>query len=401
MKQGSNQLMIKNISIVYILLALVALDLWLYGIAIFFPSFIVFLFIKYKTLLKISLDAWLLYAFGGLYLVFTALSSVERSIGEFLRGFVPMMAFFIGFNLNEKKDFSCITKVIYILSVFMALHGILNLLYNFTRLGTGVLGNMTALNDIWSGTTASATGQASNFCLLTGILYYSMIVQHDVKVRMGISFLFVLAFVYNLALGGRSFLILTLLAIVSGFLVHLYCSLGKKIHIKNILPTLILIGFFVIGAYYAYQNNIAGIGDIVEDSFWYQRFFSLSGQDITEDSRLDRKIQYYNLFFTYMFGGNHINIAHGVGFAHELWLDIFDAAGIIPFILIWIYTLRAWHRVLMLLSRKEVEAKYKILVVSLSMVVSIYFFIEPILYGTPILLLSFCIIDGMVASYLS
>ena len=102
-----------------------------------------------------------------------------------------------------------------------------------------------------------------------------------------------------------------------------------------------------------------------------------------------------------MFGGNHIRIDNGVGYAHDLWLDIYDAAGIIPFIIIFVYTLRAWIRAFSMLNDKKIESGFKVIFGSYTLVVSAYFFIEPIMYGAPLVLFSFCIIDGLVASYLT
>lgn len=43
--------------------------------------------------------------------------------------------------------------------------------------------------------------------------------------------------------------------------------------------------------------------------------------------------------FDYPWGGR--KVLSKVGFyAHELWLDVFDSAGIIPFVLIWIVTIQ-------------------------------------------------------------
>ena len=103
--------------------------------------------------------------------------------------------------------------------------------------------------------------------------------------------------------------------------------------------------------------------------------------------------------FDYPWGGRKILEEIGL-YAHELWLDIFDSAGIIPFIFMCIATLQITFGNIGHILNKETPIKNRVLIVGITASVTIQFFFEPVLTGCRALLFSYFLICGLVRSQL-
>lgn len=110
--------------------------------------------------------------------------------------------------------------------------------------------------------------------------------------------------------------------------------------------------------------------------------------------------QYIALMFDYPWGGR--KVLSTVGFyAHELWLDVFDSAGIIPFVLIWIVTIQITFSNLKYILNKKVPIENRVLITGITATVTVQFFFEPVLTGCRALLFSYLLICGIIRSQLS
>ena len=146
----------------------------------------------------------------------------------------------------------------------------------------------------------------------------------------------------------------------------------------------------------AYQKNLFGIKDGFENSNFFDRFFGKNSTiAIDEDSRLSSKSRYFALMGEYLWGGGYIRNKLNGAFAHELYLDTYSRAGIVPYILLIVFVFSATFRAIRLVARKELPVFTNCLILGLFLSINIEFLIEPIMEGVPWLLPLFCILCGM------
>ena len=102
----------------------------------------------------------------------------------------------------------------------------------------------------------------------------------------------------------------------------------------------------------------------------------------------------------YLWGGNQLHEIHG-GYAHDLYLDTHDNAGIITLLAIVIYIVSSLRRAVKCITNKRLSRDIRVLVLCVYLVCNIMFWLEPIMRGMPWLLTSYCYIDGAVTYLLA
>ena len=301
----------------------------------------------------------------------------------------------VGYNTMEARDTKTIFEIAAILAFGMAFHGLLNYLYNVLR---GVTFRTGRTYDIWSGTISTATGQAINFTLFLAVLPWLLLVQKKRWLKIVSMMMFAGATLYGIQIGSRTYLVLCLFAagisVLSGML-----QKGQKRKAVGLIAGLCVVtGALIV----AYSNDCFGIRTVIENSYLFYRvewdresFFGLLQND-----RFDFKRIYIENMFRYPWGGYKMSSISG-SYAHDLWLDIFNEAGILALIGIFLYTVLAFIRLNKTRKDKRVSAGERTAIVSYSVILCAQFFVEPIWQGAPLLLCSFVLIDGMLAKFLS
>lgn len=154
-----------------------------------------------------------------------------------------------------------------------------------------------------------------------------------------------------------------------------------------------------------------GLGNALNESIKHcknELVARMDSDDIAYPDRCEKQIAVFNthsevsiaLMFDYPWGGR--KALSKVGFyAHELWLDVFDSAGIIPFVLIWIVTIQITFSNLKYILNKKVPIENRVLITGITASVTVQFFFEPVLTGCRALLFSYLLICGIIRSQLS
>lgn len=376
----------------YIALSLFAIDFFLQGMTIFFLMTIAVLLIK--RLIVVDRSSYLLLLFSISFIVFSALAGC-LDLSEAKTVICVFLAYVLGMNINNITD-TKITKVLVLIALFMAGHALLNLAYNFSQFGASAL-SVSRSYDFWTREISGSTGQASKFTPFIAIFFYLFFYVNKKTTKIAAVFILLAAVVYDFELGGRTALILMAISLLLGMMLGL---IKERRFWKNI--KLIVIVFLVIViAVLAYNADVFGIKSAFENSYFNHRFYSVSGQGITEDSRMSRKIAYITHILDFPLGGKKLSIGLSIGHAHELWLDTFDIAGIVPYLLLLIYTLGSIKRSLAYFKNPYVDPYMAIAYFSFVIVMNLQFFVEPIIEGSPKLIVYYCLIDGMVSRYLS
>jgi hypothetical protein len=399
---GANILMYKRIMdinnvILYLLLALIAIDFRNVGIYILF-LLTTFILISIRRKIAISNEFWILFVFAIFYFALGSLGHNHYGIGSVaIRAFAIPISYLLGLNMYHLTSIRQIEKVLIWLTLFMTIHVLLNMLYSQIILGNLVPGRYTF--DIWSGAAAGATGQAAYLCFLVASIYYLIFLKKDIPTIALFGTLFALAFMYSFVLAGRAFFVLLVIALIIGLAVSYNGNKVGKQYKRGSLSVVVIVILLVIIFTFMFERNIGGLSEYVYSSNLYYRFFGDWRIGFFEDVRLARKFDYITMSLSYPFGGGYIK-EHAGGYAHDLWLDTYNVAGVIPFLCLVAYTIRSIRRMIKLSFGHERNA-YSVMFLSFYIIVNIQFFIEPIIEGNVLLLTSFCIIDGMATTYLA
>ena len=321
------------------------------------------------------------------------------------------MAYYIGLRVqNEQMERSYgekqLKSVTLLLIAGMTSHAIVNFIYELIRFG-GINSGGIHYDFFSMGAQTSATGAATYLTLFAGVIFYLIIESDSVKKWIAGIVLIFIAFAYDMILGGRTFFALAGISICLSMIVFV---LGQKENTEKIKAVgkilfICFIVFAIIGGLYIRYYDV--ITKMFESTYLFHRIsyanMSQSQSLLSFFKSSDRgsvRNQYIALMFKYPWGGR--KILSNVGFyAHELWLDIFDLAGIIPFILIWIVTFQVTFSNLKYILNKRVPIKNRVLLIGITASVTVQFFFEPVLTGCRALLFSYFLICGLVRSQLS
>ena len=316
------------------------------------------------------------------------------AITTYIKPFVYPVCFLIGssfFNAKSEryhptKRENSLSLIIIVVTLGLLVHFLLNFITNIGNEDRNTV-------DFWVKDVLSATGQTAIACLPIA-LSCAWIVSDTSVIKKIIAFT-VLAFImaYNLILAGRTIIIITVICLVVS-IIHLLIK-GKKFKKAGIIITLLIV--LVVVALLV-SVNAFGLQDAILKSNLYERFFGDYSQDIESDGRLDRKLAYFNRLFDNIWGGSVIK--DDIGYAHDLYFDTYDYCGIFGFIFTVIYVISSIIRGFKVLKLKGVSFKFKQLIFCVYLVSNIEFFIEPILYGMPWFLASYCLIDGLMYSFI-
>lgn len=273
----------------------------------------------------------------------------------------------------------------FIISVGILIHIILNLILNWDA-------NERNMLDFWIGNISSATSNAALFCFGIGCLpaFFLNKTIKPLKIFAVASLIFFIVFALMLAV--RTFFLLFAITFLCVFVYYIFSTNNKAQSLKTFLIVLLIIVLLVV----LFQNNIFGIKESFENTNFFERFFgNHSTMDIDEDSRLSNKSRYFAIMGNFPWGGGHIRDELNGAYAHELYLDTYNRAGIIPYILLIVFVFGSTFRAFRLVASKKFSILTNCLILGLFISINIEFFIEPVIEGMPWLLPTFCILCGM------
>ena len=336
--------------------------------------------------------------------------SAQKGVRTGLPAFGCPMAYYVGMRLQNSKIETLraekqLRAVTLLLVAGMTCHAVVNFIYELIRFG-GINSGGIHYDFFSLGAQTSATGAATYLTLFAGVVFYLIIESNSLKKWIAGILLLVVAVAYDMILGGRTFFALIG---ISFFLSMVVFIRGQKNDAKKLRAFgktfLILLALVIVAmaVYFRYQDRII---KLFESTYLFHRI-SYASQSQSQDllsffkssNRGNIRNRYIALMFDYPWGGRKILNAVGM-YAHELWLDVFDSAGIIPFILIWIVTLQITCSNFKYILKKDVLIKNRVLIAGITASVTTQFFFEPVLTGCRALLFSYFLICGLVKSQL-
>lgn len=327
--------------------------------------------------------------------IFFSTESKNVSATAMIKPFLYFLAYLVGRNFSSvTNEASSLTKneKLFRASVLVAAgglyaHYILNFALNFNFTGR----NST---DIWTRLPASATGQAAMASMMLAVAVAFVVSSKKKLVKAVFITVIISILMYNLVLSGRTLLIITAITLLLCIIYSIKEAPDSRSKFKILFTVLavILVCVLLIGF------NAFGIQDYLAKSNLFLRFTTtdVSGMtdiSVLDDSRSDRKIFYLQNIEKSFFGGRHI-YNMGIGYAHDLYLDTYDEAGIFALIAVIAFSLKAIFSAVRCIINKRLELSTRLILLSLYVTMMIIFFIEPILNGMMWLFAMFCFIHG-------
>jgi len=319
------------------------------------------------------------------------LASTESWAGIFPTFSYPV-AYLVGFLLvaGPKDEGGRFTTVITAGVVGSTLHGVLNAATNYATFGWSLPGRV--LPDFWTGAPLTATLQGALFIPLVGFAFYALTSRSGHRaIRAGLTLLaLALAIGYNLATASRTLFVVGALTFGLCLLAALRTRPGQAV-------VLALSGGV---AFLLYTRNVLLIRSAVEDSALSRRMSETDATTLGDDPRLARWGYIIDNFWDHTAGGQQSRAVNG--YAHNLWLDAYDVAGLLPLILLLWFSAATLALLVKVIRSPLIESPLKFLVGGLWVALLAQFMTEPILDGVPYLFALFCLMvgaaDGLIRS---
>lgn len=287
-----------------------------------------------------------------------------------------------GSTLEERER--QLNIIITVLAAGSFSHYVLNMLKNW-----GLTGIRNTI-DVWTGSVLSATGQSALACLIIGVAAATLFISKKKWHKTAYIAVLLIVLYYNLVLAGRTIFVLVAAALLLAFFLN-YRSMpnaGKR------LRQLISVTVAVILIMWIIRKNIFNVQSIFADSNFFDRFLKTNAKmDLLEDSRLEYKLEFLRRFFDHFWGGNVLRKTIG-HYAHDIFLDTYDDAGIFALISVSVVVFGNIRKSVLISKSSNVSSRTKTLLLCVTLCVSLEFLVEPIFAAMPWLFACFCIISG-------
>lgn len=364
-----------------ILLFLVGLNIFHYG-QLLLPAICLILFIdnKFRLNIKDIKIFSILCLFGISFFIFT------YKMGFYsIMGFCLPLAYYIGSNLKETNETN-IKNIIYLLSFGMAIHVLLNMVYDFSVFGLLIF-QRTHHYDIWTREFISSTGTSVNYTLLISIIYYIIFYEENKKYKaIGIT-LFVILSIYNIALGRRTPIIMLIIIVLLSYIYDFLINKNRKLNKTVLISLIIIFSIIALVLISVFVFNIFNLREQFIFSTIFLKFYNFG----LNPERINLFIDSLKLAPNYLWGGQCIsNIVETQ--IHDLWMDTYDYAGIIPFILLITYTII----VSIDLTKLRKIINNKLLIYSVLLCILMQMLLEPVMTGSSIFLICSIIIISVI-----
>lgn len=392
---------IKKIDSFYIVNAIISSSLFLFAMNfaeksntwfLLFLILCLFSLIQKKSIFNPSHEFFLLICAFFSYYITTSIIMLNVSnqfpIGRLLQFLIaPILAYFFGYILPQRSTFSCKT-MFFSLAFGTFFHGALNYFYSLN--GGLEEGQRNGL-DVWSDEVLSATHQGALFTMCSSLLFYGLFIEKSKKLKIIIVLSTMIGFLNALNTATRTLVYLTILMFILNIFLYLYFHEFNKKVILKLLFVVIFCCFFVV---LLYIGDVFNMKSTIENSSLFSRLTSDYHQEYMEsgDPRFTRMVYMLQNMIYYPLGGNHMHEV--VSYAHNLWLDAGDDAGIVVALLLFSYSLSTTFTVLKLITKKNVPTEEKYICFSLYTGLMINFMLEPVLQGFQYLFISLCVLNG-------
>ncbi|MEK3987463.1 hypothetical protein MHB77_29460 [Paenibacillus sp. FSL K6-3166] len=319
-----------------------------------------------KSRFKIDLQQSVLIIFSIVFSTVLSNYGLRDSNIVFLNLISPIAFYIFANNLSKRNNQNKTLKIMLLIAASLSLFGFLSVVN--TR---GIELGWRGVVSIWGG-NITATGVNTYLSLGLSLLPLILLSKNK-KIRLISLVLFSVSLYSMFALGNRTGLLIIALSVVCSFLFTGNLT-GKKLSIG----TIILLSSFL---FYQYLNTTM-IGDRLSSG----SFFS------------DPRFQAWRIALTgladHPFGGKLTVLP--LSYAHNMWLDVGHEAGLIPMILLLVFTLLSLKKLIFIL-KSDSPLDIKIIFICFFVAFFVTFFLEPIMEGWFYYFNIFCFVFGVLS----
>lgn len=294
----------------------------------------------------------------------------------------PVTFFFLGESVTKAfPEEKYRTGVLAAVVGGYTVHGILNSCIFFRDGISGVRG----WADIWYQTFSPATQQIIFYLPIMALMFVSlyMVKKKTVPCLCLIAGNLFFLYVSFASLSRGSIVIWALVLPMEGIL---YLLLNHKQHEKflnkKVLFCLVGIGVLALAAW---------------EILMHSSYASVLTRDggILNNIRFKGQICAIRQLFTYPMGGYQMYLA-GMQYAHNIWLDTANAAGLIPFTALVLYTLLSVYDLMKLLFKTNISQEIKYAMSGIYVAFFLYYMIEPALEANILFLIPWIFLNGVI-----
>ena len=320
-------------------------------------------------------------------------------------GFCLPMAYYIGCNLKTNED--NIKKLIYILAFSMASHLVLDFIFESLLLNfdyQSMFGKIfhydiwISINTLLQGNEIYVNGRirttilSLNYVLILACFFYLFVFEKNKKIKaIGIS-LFILSSIYCLALGRRTTFFMFIIVLFISLIYYLICV--KKVNVKIFIKYIFILLFIFFLSIVLVYLNLFDVKTYLSRITLFNKIFT-QGFNSGRIAIFINSIKYYA---QYLWGGQKISESIG-SLIHNMWGDIYDYAGIIPFILMVIYTISSVEIGINFIKNKSISTSFKLIIINIYICSFLVMLLEPLLSAFSLLLIVIVLLISSFDTY--
>lgn len=292
---------------------------------------------------------------------------------------------------KEEKSEQRLLDIIYCLVLGHGVYGILN---SCTYLAGYRWEGTRGWMDIWSKEYIAGTQLTFYFITVFAMVLPAILCFKRKKV-ISVGVIAVSLFLVYASLATRTRTTLLVLILVFGIQIVLFGVLEKEKLKKLVTPKLIAVVF-----------GSAMLGFLIlllalRDNAMIQAFVENLGKDggILNNIRFKVQRQAISQMFDYPFGGYQMIL--DLKLTHNTWLDILNAAGVIPFFAFVAYTVFTIYELICFVRMSSINTETKIIFTGLYGAFFLYYSVEPALLISVHCITPWILLNGLVHGYVS
>ncbi|WP_157373863.1 O-antigen ligase family protein [Arenibacter certesii] len=340
---------------------------------------------------NLDLDFVLLILFSIFYALFYSFSADAADGKQFILiySLSPPTFYLVGkFLVRLKPTSNTVFYILFFIGAIFSISAVISVFLNFQEGGFAQLDRSIPM--FWDGSPISAT-------IMGGFLTFNMCIpavlittqgKKGVAFNIGALCLFILSLICALRLGSRTQLGIFLITTVFAILYMLpRQSIKKNVWLFGLMAAVIL---------YLIRNVSFDL-----NADWLTTFAGRmsggTGELASGGGRTERWIKSLEYMLSHPLGWD----IKEFGYSHNLWLDVLRVAGIIPFVILIIYSIRSYIQIkrTILINKESIYLNTQILIYAIAMF--LLFMMEPIFEGLFSFFIVFCIYKGIINKYYS
>ena len=310
--------------------------------------------------------------------------------------YIPVLMYVLSHYLSKEikvhdKSGIELSKVIYCLVFGHAVHGVLNSYLYFA--GYRWEGTRYWM-DVWQREIIPGTQLTLYYIPVFAVLFPALIYFTKKKGRNIMVILLSLFFVYA-SLATRTRTTLLVLALVFFIQGVIFVLLEKEKVMKNVTPK--KLGLFFGGIIVLIAVLVFALKDLEIIRIFINNLSK--GGGILNNIRFVVQRQALSQIFDYPWGGSQMVL--DLKLTHNVWLDLANEAGIIPFFAFAGYTFWTLYELIRFVMKKEIATEVKLMMVGIYVAFFLYYTVESAIRATVHFMTPWMLVNGLVHGYVS